>query len=272
VNHEPRVPRDDVNVTARHPLKDGAVMLAGVVVVAGLIFGVAVLLVEQLVPYVPPSWEARLFPDFGLMEHTPDSPEQEAQLEVLNTLLERLEAHWPERPETLRVGLLDTDGVNALAFPGGLILVTTGLMTEVQSENELAFVIGHELGHYHGRDHLRSLGRGVALATILALLGQSGTVGELVGISSDLSTRGFSREQEEQADAFGLGLVESEFGHVHGATDFFDRLPAPESAIERALATYLATHPLNDERVRSIEQLARDRDWKTEGETTALAR
>lgn len=272
MNFEPRLPRDDVNVTPRHPLKEGLVLVVGVLGVVGVALGVATLLVDHLVPLVPQSWEASVFPDFEAMRHTPTSDTERAQQETLETLLERLEAHWPEHPPGIRVGLLESSQPNALAFPGGLILVTTGLMDEVESENELAFVLGHELGHYRDRDHVRSLGRGLALALILTAMGQSGTVGDLVALSGQLTTRSFSREQESKADAFGLKLVEAEFGHVEGATDFFEKLPAPETALERSLATYLATHPLSEERIEEMDRLAEDNGWETVGETTAITR
>jgi Zn-dependent protease with chaperone function len=270
VKFEPRLPADDVNVSARHPFKEGVVMVVGVVVAVALLLAVATFLVDRLVPYVPPSWEASVFPDFGAMRHTPGDDAEQAHQAKLEELFERLLVHWPEHPVSLQVGLLESSQPNALAFPGGLVLVTTGLMDRVDSENELAFVLGHELGHYRGRDHLRSLGRGLALTLILTAMGQSGTMSELVGISGQLTTRSFSREQESQADAFGLMLVEAEFGHVEGATDFFDELPAPESELERTLASYLATHPLTEDRVEAMEELAEERGWATEGETTPM--
>ena len=176
----------------------------------------------------------------------------------------------PERPDDLHVGLLDDELPNALAFPGGQILVTTGLMKEVESENELAFILGHELGHYAGRDHLRSLGRGLTLALIMAAMGRSGAAGDLVALSGQITGRAFSREQESQADAFGLSLVVAEFGHVSGATDFFEKLPAPEGRIERSLSTYLATHPVSDKRVEAMERLAIEKDWPVDGVTSPL--
>ena len=82
-------------------------------------------------------------------------------------------------------------------------------------------------------------------------MGRGGAAGDLVTLSSELTGRSFSREQESRADAFGLSLVVAEFGHVNGATDFFEKLPAPEGAIERSLSTYLATHPISDAARRS---------------------
>lgn len=272
MNFEPRLPRDDVNVTPRHPLKEVVVLVAGVVVVVAVVLGLSTFLVDRIVTYLPQSWEASIFPDFDAMRLLPSNDVDKVYERELETLLQRLLVHWPEHPDRLRVGLLESSQPNALAFPGGLILVTTGLVEQVSSENELAFVLGHELGHFRDRDHVRSLGRGLALALVLTAMGQSGTIGELAALSGQLSTRGFSREQESKADAFGLMLVEAEFGHVAGATDFFEKLPAPDTALERSLASYLATHPLSEDRIEDMDRLAEEKGWETEGETSALGR
>jgi Zn-dependent protease with chaperone function len=252
---EARLPRDDVNVTARHPVREALVLLLGLALVAGVLLAVITLLVDRLIPHVPRSWEARLFPDFERLVYQPQNEEEESHLEQLESLLARLTAHWPDAPEGLRVGLLDAEEPNALAFPGGLVLVTRGLMREVESENEIAFVLGHELGHYRNRDHVRSLGRGLALAMIVAAVSRAGSGGNLVSFSGQLTQRSFSRGQEMEADAFGLSLLNAEFGHSDGATDFFERLPSPGNAVERFLASYLATHPLSDERIEALREL-----------------
>ena len=246
-------------------------LVVGVVVVVAVLLGLTTFLVDRLVPYLPQSWEASIFPDFGAMQYTPTNEVEKTRQRELEALLQRLLIHWPEHPDGLRVGLLESSQPNALAFPGGLILVTIGLVEQVASENELAFVLGHELGHYRDRDHVRSLGRGLALALVLTAMGQSGTVAELVALSGQLSTRGFSREQESKADAFGLMLVEAEFGHVAGATDFFEKLPAPDTALERSLASYLATHPLSENRIEDMKLLAEEKGWETVGETSTLS-
>lgn len=272
MRHEPRLPRDDVNAPPRNPIKDGLVMLIGLIAIMGVILGATALLIDRLVPYVPRSWESRMFPDFEELAYQPESEDESAYLyqRRLEDLMARISAHWPERPDGLHVGLLDDELPNALAFPGGQVLVTTGLMKEVESENELAFILGHELGHYAGRDHLRSLGRSLTLALIMVAMRRSGAAGDLVALSGQITGRAFSREQESQADAFGLSLVVAEFGHVSGATDFFEKLPAPEGRIERSLSTYLATHPVSAERVEAMERLAIEKDWPVDGSTTAL--
>lgn len=270
VKFDGRVPDAKVNVSTRRPLREGAQLLAGLLVFGALFLTIAATLVDRIVPYVPRAWEGRLFPNFEALGHQPEDDLELAELERLQDVMRRLSEHWPDHPEGMEVGLMNQEEPNALAFPGGLILVTRGLLEQVESENELAFVIGHELGHYCHRDHLRSLGRGLAFALLAAAVGRGGSVGDLVSFSGELSSRRFGRDQESAADAFALELVVAEYGHVGGATEFFERLPAPQSRLERSLATYLSTHPLSEERLQDLATLAEKRGWPARGQRTPL--
>ena len=169
-------------------------------------------------------------------------------------------------PENIK--LLDE---NSAVWRRTYFLVTSTLLEQVESENELAFVLGHELGHFHNRDHLRSLGRGLIFGLVLMAIGSGGGSGEeLIGFAGEVAGRNFSRLQERDADAFGLELVHAEYGHVDATWDFFDRLPRPDGLLEKQMATYHATHPLNDERVTELKSLAHERGWATEGDLSPL--
>ena len=163
---------------------------------------------------------------------------------------------------------------NALAFPGGLVVVTSGLLEQVESENELAFVLGHEIGHFRHRDHLRGIGRGVAFALVMGALGLGGSGGaaQLAALSGQLAARGFDRDQESDADRFGLALVQQEYGHVAGAWEFFQRLPDLDGSVEKEIVHYLATHPLSEERIEALHALALERGWSQMGTVVPLGR
>jgi predicted Zn-dependent protease len=106
------------------------------------------------------------------------------------------------------------------------------------------------------------------------VLGAIGGSGEIVsGLSAfagALAQRGFDRRQETQADAFGLSLVQAEYGHVAGARDFFARFArSPDaSAGGRGLARYLDTHPLHEDRLAALAATAAAHGWATDGPVT----
>jgi predicted Zn-dependent protease len=100
--------------------------------------------------------------------------------------------------------------------------------------------------------------------------GRSGT--DLLGLATMLATRGFDRNQESEADRFGLELLHQEYGHIAGTWDFFKRLPAPNTEFERDLVGYLSTHPVNSARIEALQALARKRQWPIEGEIRPFSR
>lgn len=249
------------NVSPEHPLAELGTLVLGIGLIGLGLLAVVWLAVEGAVRWLPVSLEERAFPGASL--DAPTSP-------ALDALLHRLAARWPGHEYTLRIGVVEADEPNAFALPGGQLLVTSALLQQSASENELAFVIGHELGHLAGRDPLRALGRGLLVSLALAAVG--GAEGASVAASAaQLGERSFSREQESAADRFALALVAAEYGHVAGAADFLRRLPdAGEAGAAARAVSWLATHPRSAERVAELEQLAQRNAWATDGELTPL--
>jgi len=201
------------NVSPEHPLVELMTLVLGIALIGLGILAAAWLAIEGAVRWLPAALEQRVFA-YGTWDGSPE----------LGALLTRLARHWPEHGYSLQVGIVPLDAPNAFALPGGQLLVTRGLLEQVHSENELAFVLGHELGHVAGRDPLRALGRGLLVDLALATIGSAEGAG-VAGSAAMLGERSFSRAQERAADRFGLALVAAEYGHVAGAEDFLRRLP-----------------------------------------------
>jgi predicted Zn-dependent protease len=212
------------------------------------------LLVGGVIGMIPPEAERQLgrwiIP--ALEAEAEDSTTQDR----LNDLLDRLEAELP--PEQAAVHdyqllYIPDETVNAAAVPGDVILVYQGLLAEMESENELMMVLGHELGHFANRDHLRGLGREITLRLAIAIfLGDASALQSLSGrILNQVGSSRFSQTQETQADEFGLTLLHRTYGHVAGATDFFARLAETPGANVQ----FLASHPAPGKRVKDIKAL-----------------
>jgi predicted Zn-dependent protease len=257
VSFEPRLPRDDVNVSPTHPLAEASWLLVAAAV-AGLMLAVLAFAATEVVArWLPAGVEARLFGDlwgaFGEEAGVDDPP----RTALARDLLARLAAHWPENPYRFRLVALDEEQLNAFALPGGTIAVTRGLLASVESENELAFVLGHELGHFAARDHLRAIGRGLILGLVLrAAVGAGAGEAAVPALASELASRGFARDQERDADAFALQLLAAEYGHVAGAEAFFRRLPDADAGVAQRAAAWLATHPVSAARIAALHDLA----------------
>ncbi|MCS6987375.1 MAG: M48 family metalloprotease [Sphingomonadaceae bacterium] len=171
------------------------------------------------------------------------------------------------RAEDYQLTLLDTPIPNALATPGGYLYVTRGLLALMNSEAELASVLGHEAGHVAARHAARQQTR----ATLAAILGAAATVvtgSDLVGLGAQILGGGvlasYSRRQEFEADSLGFRYTLAA-GYDPWATPAMlaalDRQPLVEgkATTERyAAASWFSTHPVTAERVARAERMARD--------------
>jgi len=260
-------PREGINVSKTHPLIEASLLIGGlgvifVVIVLGLIF-----LVELSLYVITPEKEAALFSDW-VPDDLIDVSEDESRLQELQALVDRLVLHWPDAHYEFRVAINASDLANAFALPGGLIVVSQGLLDQVESENELAFVLGHELGHFKNRDHLRGLGRGVLVSIFLLTVSGNDITGLNMTIANVTLMR-FGRKQESQSDEFGLGIVNAEYGHVVDATRLFQRMDREDQSW--LFANYLSTHPDSGDRVREMDAITARNHWLTDGAVTPLA-
>jgi Zn-dependent protease with chaperone function len=263
-----RQAKEGINVSDTNPLVEAGALVAGLTAIFVVIALLLVFLIEVALYFVSAQDEANLFADwlpndFVSVSHTDD------RLHETQLLVDRLAHHWPDSPYQFRVEVDDSEQANAMALPGGLIIVTQGLLDQVESENELAFVLGHELGHFKNRDHLRALGRGIVLSMFFAVVTGNDVAG--IGIkAADLTLRGFSRQQETKADDFGLAIVHAEYGHVNEAWRLFERWKITDNSFID-LVTYLSTHPETGDRIADMRSHAEEKGWRTDGEITPLS-
>lgn len=260
-------PAEGINVSKTHPLVEASTLVIGLTAIFAAIAIALVFLVEIALHFVSAEKEAALF-DGWLPDDLVTVAHTDERLNETQQLVDRLALHWPESPYKFRVEIDDSEIANAMALPGGLIVVTKGLLDQVESENELAFVLGHELGHFNNRDHLRALGRGIVLSLFFAAT----TGGDVAGIginTADIALRGFSRRQESKADAFGLRVVHDEYGHVNESWRLFERWDIEDNSITRFVA-YLSTHPDSGDRITAIKDIANSEGWSLGGDITPL--
>lgn len=264
---EPRQPKEGINVSHTHPLVEAGTLVVGLAAIFVIIALSIIFLIEAALYYVTAEDEAKLFSNWMPDDLVTVAPDDE-RLYQMQLLVDRLASHWPESPYDIRVEIDDSDVANAMALPGGLIIVTQGLLDQVESENELAFVLGHELGHFRNRDHLRALGRGIVFSLFFAVVTGDDIGG--VGIkAADITLRGFSRRQESEADEFGLGLANAEYGHVDQSWRLFERWDTQDSSMID-LAIYLSTHPDSGDRVIKMKQHAELEGWRLQGDVKPL--
>ncbi|CAM2065177.1 M48 family metallopeptidase [Sulfidibacter corallicola] len=202
-----------------------------------------------LVHLMPVQWEEKLA--FSV----PETWDEEAPPQVTR-VFDRL-ITTADYPRPVRLYLIDSPDPNAFALPGGSIALTTALVTQSESEEELAFVIGHELGHLKHRDSMKKLSRSVVFGLSKALLfGENQALSSLHSIDT-LAQMQHSRSQETRADRFSLELVLAAYGHVGGTTHFFEKMREDGEAGE-----WMRTHPLPQSRIDRMNRLIAIEEWQ----------
>lgn len=173
-----------------------------------------------------------------------------------------------ERPEVnYRFFVLDTPMVNAFAVPGGYIYLSRGLLTQANSEAEVAAVLAHEVGHITARHSAERYSRGVLTSLGAAILSSAiDTAGasQALGIGSDLYIKSYSRNQEHQADELGIRYLARSGYNPNAMGDFLANLDQ-HSQFEKLLAgkgnsndfSYFSTHPQTAQRVAESRGLAK---------------
>ena len=165
-------------------------------------------------------------------------------------LREHVKADYPYEIEIL---VVDSRMVNAMALPGGLIILYVPLIRLTETPEELAAVMAHELGHVIHRDPLRKMIRQMGIAATLALLrGDSSTL--LENTIRNLLDLKYTRDQESAADDFALEtLVAAGIDPIHFAA-IMEKLDPGKGGGKNTLFEYLSTHPHRGERVEKARR------------------
>jgi len=251
VKFTPREIKKNVNVSSASPLREFFVLLGGIFGVVVLVYIVLGIALDVLVERMPARIEDAVG-GFFIKTYRLEEPVTAAEIKT-QELLDELGRYLPEKNLAFTVHIKESPDANALALPGGHIVIFSTLLDEVESENELAMILAHELGHFINRDHLRGLGRGLVLVVISTVFfGADSTVANVAQrtlITADLK---FSRKQELAADNFALELLQRKYGHVAGACDFFERIKAKRDL--PAFAKFLSTHPNPSDRIILLKE------------------
>lgn len=265
--YKPKELPEDINVTSVHPLVNFAYLLGTVILVSGLGYLILGAIASQLATRISPETETKIGQQ--LLVTIPDLVTQSngEDQEYLEDLLNSLQTPNSElTPATIHIQ--EDEQANAFVIPGGNIIVTTALLEEAESENELAFVLAHELGHHVTRDSLKGLGRSLVFVTIASVLGLGTDNSGLVTTTGSLANLHYSRQQESAADVYALSKVVDFYGHGGASLDFFERIQTENKDPRNKFSTYFSTHPLTQERIEVLHDVATEQGWEMTGEVT----
>lgn len=194
--------------------------------------------------------------------------DQEAANRYLNVIGQTL-AMASAKPETFggyHFRILDTEEINAFAAPGGLIVVSRGLIRCCRSEDALAAVLAHEVGHVEKEHGLNAIekGRKTAFMTTLALtagksLGGADLAdltkafeGTISDITNTMVNSGYSRQSEFEADAAAVRILRAVGYNPEGLVDMLQQMQAK---LKPGSHGFGATHPAPKDRIEAVRKL-----------------
>jgi beta-barrel assembly-enhancing protease len=267
-----RIASDDISSTTTKSSFNWKIFSAGILILLLFLYAAIKIVpnyfVDRLVDKIPVEWEETLgdgvlsaFP----VEKNPD-PKVIALLADILRLLKQ--SKMEETPYDLKIFILPTEQINALALPGGNIIIFEGLLKIADSPEELAGVLAHEAQHIFLKHSTRSIIRNMASGMLLSLiLGDVNAVMEsVVSLAGQLNTLGFSRKMEVEADIKGVELMLDAKINPQGMLTIFKKLLKEELKLDenkknssipkntKELFSYLSTHPSAKSRIAKIEE------------------
>ncbi len=155
-----------------------------------------------------------------------------------------------------RFAIINNNEANAFAAPGGYIFITSGLLSKLDNEAQLAGVLGHEIAHISEKHMLKTLSRSRQLAGLaglaVAIDKTSAKYLEVVDIANDiLFTKGLDKNLEYQADEVGTDIAAKSGYDAEGLSDFLFTLKATEG---RGKSIFFQTHPSTGERLARLNR------------------
>lgn len=166
-------------------------------------------------------------------------------------------ASQSERPDLpWHFGVIQTEDLNAFAAPGGYIFITLGLYRSLQSEADLAGVLGHEVGHVIRQHHLKILQKSKLLDAGSKALSQSAGGNEkaqqLIGGGAEIVARGLDKDAEFEADRIGVVLATRAGYDAYGLPSVLQQI-GHAAKDDNRVALLFKTHPLPEDRLNELD-------------------
>jgi predicted Zn-dependent protease len=183
-------------------------------------------------------------------------PELNRYINVLGDSIARLTSR---RDLDWHFFIVDARDVNAFAVPGGFVYVNRGLIERADQMDELAGVLGHEIGHVVRRHTVKQMEKaqganvGVTLACILTGVCNSQVAGAAINVAGGALFARFSRQDEAEADNEGFSNVVRAGISPVGMVTMFQKLIAERKSRPAGVEAWFITHPLEEDRIAAIQ-------------------
>ena len=253
----PKQPDEHVNIPKQNMLLQALKLLTSISILTLLLYFSLVISLKLIINNITPEQEKKL------IEMSAWSQKHEIKSDAyLQSIVNKFKK-CVELPYKINIGYISLGQINAVALPGGTIGITPEMYKALKNENELAFIIGHELAHFKHKDHLQGFGNGLVLSVLSLFLGEE--YGELFHYSLKFTQAKFSQNIENEADKYSLELMQCAYGNVKYASSLFERMND-----NNRWSYFLATHPHFDERIETMRHYIQVQHFETDGKTIPL--
>lgn len=153
--------------------------------------------------------------------------------------------------------IVDQKDVNAFAAPGGYIFVHKGLLDKIDSDDELAGVLAHEIGHIAARHSVKQLQAALGYDILMSLAFRGGSAKDVeraVNITFGLIQRGYSRKDELEADRLAVRYSHKAGFDPKAMIGFLKKLQELEKHQPLQIEIFLRTHPFLPQRIEVVEE------------------
>lgn len=192
--------------------------------------------------------------DYAVFKPSTLPPKQQQQVQAVFDDLTRNQVNL-EHTLQLHFRKGDTIGANALALPGGDIVITDELIEMASSQDEIAGVLAHEIGHVHHRHGLRRMARAVGLSAVLMMMTGdiSSMVSDTAAMGAGLLDLAYSRDFERDADTHAAELMQASGRDPAALAHMLERLEKSHPD-KLSLPDWTASHPATEERIRRLRE------------------
>lgn len=208
--------------------------------------------VPLIAEFIPYEWEQKIgafaFENYQLGKKTVTD---QTVNDAVNTIVKRID-QFDNADIDYQIAVVDADMINAFAFPGGYVVVTTGLIENSDNPEQVAGVLAHELTHVIQRHSMRKLVRQAGMGVLIGIVfGDVSALSQLIELSSQLDSLSFDREQERSADDGAIKIMTAAGLSPKHLADFFEKIQKADS-ISGDIPELFQTHPLTDERIERV--------------------
>lgn len=186
----------------------------------------------------------------------------------------RLVATLGNQPFEYEFFVVLSNDINAFAVPGGKLFVNAGLIARVDSEDELAGVMGHEVAHAAAHHIVRqqektaAIGYASLLGILLGIINPGLAVGAMAaGQAAQLS---YQRDFEREADFLGVRYARDAGFDPSAIMTLLDKLGAEQQLNPTLIPPYFQSHPMSGERLTNLEAVLGKREWEGKGRTASM--